>query len=57
MNILFSLEGGVGEGLIKKNSEIDRFVKTKCMGDAFNLLLQVRSKDKSKKLYKLENIE
>jgi hypothetical protein len=49
LNIELCKEGGVGEGLIKHPSEVDRYIKSLCMGDAYKLMLSTRSKSREKR--------
>lgn len=45
-------EGAKGEGLIKQPSEIDRYVKCMCLGDAYEFMLHTKSKSKEKRYEK-----
>ena len=47
LNINLNKEGGKGEGLITIPSEVDRYIKTKTVGSAINLMLKTKSKTKS----------
>ena len=52
MNIQVCKEGAKGEGLIKQPSEIDRYVKCMCLGDAYEFMLHTKSKSKEKRYEK-----
>ena len=47
MNINFNKEGGKGEGLITQPSEVDKYIKTRILFQAFKLMLK-NTKLKSK---------
>ena len=57
LNIELVKEGGVGEGLIKHPSEVDRYIKTLCLGDAYKLMLQTTGKNKEKRREKRREVE
>ena len=38
-------EGGKGEGLLKEPSEVDKFIKTKVVGDAIKLMAKQKFKN------------
>ena len=52
LNIELCKEGSVGQGLIKHPSEVDRYIKTLCMGDAYKLMLKTTAKNKEKRFEK-----
>jgi tubulin polyglutamylase TTLL7 len=57
LNIELVKEGGVGEGLIKHPSEVDRYIKTLCMGDAYKLMIKTTSKSKEKRKERRSEIQ
>jgi hypothetical protein len=44
LNILLTKEGAKGQGLLKFPSEVDKYIKTKVVGDAINLMRKKKHK-------------
>ena len=57
LNINICKEGGRGEGLITLPSEVDRYIKTKVVGSALNMMLETKGKSQKSRRAKRSEIQ